>query len=109
MMPKPTLGQANLAALIGMVIGSILGLFALGLVPAIITRQPGFLAIAPKLNIISFFICGGVGWVLGGQIGPRIYHLFGPKNAHIIGGVIGGLAPVIAVAAIGWYLATQPA
>ena len=109
MTPKPTLGQANLAALIGVVIGSILGLFALGLVPAIITRQPGYLAIAPKLNIISFFICGGAGWVLGGQIGPRIHQPFGPRNAHIIGGIIGGLAPVIAVAAIGWYLAMQPA
>lgn len=109
MTPKPTLGQANLAALIGVVIGSILGLFALGLVPAIITRQPVYLAIAPKLNIISFFICGGAGWVLGGQIGPRMHQAFGPKNAHIIGGIIGGLTPVIAVAAIGWYLATQPA
>ena len=109
MLTKPTLGQANLAALIAVVVGSILGLFALGLVPAIIAREPRYLAVAPTMNIISFFICGAVGWFLGGQIGPRIHHLFGPRNGHIVGGIVGGLIPVIGVAAFGWYLATQPA
>ena len=109
MLHKPSLGEANLSALIASVIGSIGGLFALGLIPAIIARNPEFLAVAPKMNILSFFICGGAGWLLGGQIGPRIVGPLTEKNGWIVGGIIGGLLPVSGVALMGWYLASQPA
>lgn len=106
---KPPFGESNLAALIAAVIGSIGGLFALGLIPAILARNPQFLAVAPKMNVISFFLCGALGWFLGGQLGPRLENVFGEKNGYIAGGILGGLIPVLCIAAIGWYLATQPA
>jgi hypothetical protein len=106
---KPPVGEANLAALIAAVIGSIGGLFALGLIPAIVSRNPQFLALAPKMNVISFFLCGVIGWFLGGQLGPRLQGASGEKNGCIIGGIIGGLVPVLSIAAFGWYLATHPA
>lgn len=106
---KPPFGEANLAALIAAVVGSIGGLFALGLVPAIVARNPQFLAATPTMNVICFFLCGVMGWFLGGQLGPRLHGLFGEKHGHIVGGVIGGLLPVLGIAAIGWYLTTQPA
>ena len=109
MIRKPTFGQANLAALIALGTGSIFGLFALGSIPAVVAREPQFLAVAPTMNIISFFVCGGVGWFLGGQIGPRLEGLLGDQKGHIAGGIIGGLVPVSIVAGYGWYLATQPA
>ncbi len=109
MINKPSFGQANLAALIALAVGSILGLFALGSIAAIVAREPQWLAVAPKANIFSFFVCGAVGWLLGGQIGPRLEKLLGLRNGHIVGGIVGGLVPVAIVAGYGWYLATQPA
>jgi len=109
MIRKPTFGQANLAALIALAIGSILGLFALGSIPAVVAREPQFLAVAPTMNIICFFASGVAGWLLGGQIGPRLEKPLGSRNGHIVGGIISGLIPVGIVAACGWYLATQPA
>ena len=109
MLRKPPFGEANVSALIASVIGSIGGLFALGLVPATITRNPQFLVAAPTMNVISFLLCGAIGWIIGGQIGPRLPALVGEKHGHILGGIIGGLIPVLTIAAIGWYLATQPA
>ena len=106
---KPPFGEANLSALIASVVGSIGGLFALGLVPAIISRNPQFLAVAPTMNVISFFLCGGIGWFLGGQLGPRLQEPFGEKNGFIAGGIMGGFMPVLTVAGLGWYLATLPA
>ena len=109
MINKPSFGQANLAALIALAVGSILGLFALGSIAAIVAREPQWLGVAPKANIFSFFACGTVGWLLGGQIGPRLEKLLGLRNGHIVGGIVGGLVPVAIVAGYGWYLATQPA
>jgi len=107
---RPSIAEANLAALIAAVIGSIGGLFALGIAPAIITGNPQFLASVPTLNVISFFVCGVIGWLLGGQLGPRLETPFGEKNGYIVGGIIGGLLPVTGVAAFGWFMATiQPA
>jgi hypothetical protein len=109
MTTKPTFGQANLAALIALAVGSIFGLFALGSIPAVVARDLQFLAVAPTMNIISFFACGAVGWLLGGQIGPLLEKPLGIRRGQIVGGVIGGLVPVAIVAGYGWYLATQPA
>ena len=104
---KPPIGEANLGALIGAVVGSIGGLFALGIAPAVIYGKPYFLAAAPKLNVISFFFCGVVAWFAGGQLGPRLEPFFGQRNGLIIGGIIAGLIPVCGIATLGWYLAAH--
>lgn len=106
---KPTFGQANLAALIALALGSILGLFALGSIPAVVSGDVQYLAVAPTMNIISFFACGAVGWILGGQLGPILEGPLGTRNGQIVGGILGALVPVLIVAGYGWYLATQPA
>jgi len=106
---KPSFAEPNLAAMIAAVIGSICGLFALGIAPALITGNPRFLAAVPTLNVICFFLCGVFGWLLGGQLGPRLEGLFGEKNGYIIGGILSGLLPVLAVIAFGWYMAMHPA
>ena len=104
---RPTIGEPNLAALIAAVIGCIGGLFALGIAPSIITKNIQFLAATPALNVISFFLCGIVGWFFGGQIGPRLQGLFGEQGGLVTGGIIGGLIPVAAMIGAGWYLATH--
>ena len=104
---KPTIGEANLAALIGAVIGSVGGLFAVGLVPAIVTRKLQYLITAPTLSVICFFASGAVAWLLAGQIGPRLEGLLGVRAANITGGILGGLIPLSALAYWGWRLATS--
>lgn len=104
---KPTIGEANLSALIAGVIGAIGGLFALGLAPAIVLRKPQFLASAPIMSVICFFLCGVLGWFIGGQIGPRLHHFLGIKPGYIVGGIIGGLFPILGITALGWYLVTH--
>jgi hypothetical protein len=104
---KPPIGEANLGALIAAVIGSILGLFSLGLAPAIMTGRVQYLAQAPTLNVVCFFFSGITAWFLGGQLGPRFGRLFGEQGGHIAGGIGGGLVPVGAVVALGWYLVTH--
>lgn len=104
---RPSISEANLGALVAAVIASIGGLFALGIAPAIIARDPRWLAQFPKLNVISFFLCGVAGWLLGGQIGPRLERFFGEKNGNIVGGIIGGLLPVAVMVGMGWYLVTH--
>ena len=104
---KPTIGEANLSALIAGVIGAIGGLFALGLAPAIVEGKPEYLAQAPILSVISFFLCGCLGWFIGGQLGPRLHRFFGVQPGYIVGGIIGGLFPVLGITGLGWYLVTH--
>jgi hypothetical protein len=104
---RPPIGEANLAALIAAVIGCIGGLFALGIAPSIIRGNVQFLAATPMLNVISFFLCGILGWLDGGQIGPRLQRWFGDQGGLITGGIIGGLIPVAGMIGAGWYLSTH--
>lgn len=104
---KPPIGEANLAALIAAVIGSIGNLFALGIPYAFLTHKAENLFVAPILNVICFFAGGVVAWFIGGQLGPRFEPLFGEKNGYLVGGIIGGLLPVAAVGTWGWYLVTH--
>ena len=104
---KPTIGEANLAALIGAVIGSVGGLFAVGLIPAIVTRKLQYLIAAPTLSVVCFFGSGAIAWLLAGQIGPRLERLLGIRTANVIGGIIGGLLPLSGLAYWGWHLATS--
>lgn len=107
MFRRPTIGEANLAALIGAVIGSVGGLFAVGLIPAIVTRKLQYLIAAPTLSVICFFGSGVLAWFIGGQIGPRLEGFLSHRAANITGGIIGGLLPLSALAYWGWRLATS--
>jgi hypothetical protein len=104
---NPKIGEANLAALIGAVIGSTGGLFAVGIVPAIVSGRPQYLIAAPTFSILCFFGCGVIAWFLAGQIGPRLARLLGERNGNVVGGLIGGLLPLAALAYWGWRLATS--
>ena len=102
---SPSFGGANMGALAGSIAGAIGGLFALGIAPAIISRNAALLFETPILGLGSFLISGGLGWLIGGQLGPRLSQRFRFGPAEIIGGSVGGLVPVIAFALWGWYLA----
>ncbi len=106
-MRKPGLGELNLGALAGAVVGSIGGLFAVGLAPAIILRDFARLFGTPKLGMICWLIAGALGWFIGGQIGPRVADRFNINRAELIGGGLGGLIPVILIALWGWYMTTR--
>jgi hypothetical protein len=106
-MSKTPLGEFNLGALVGAIVGSIGGLFAIGVVRAILNRDPAMLFATPILGLLSWVICGVVGWFTGGQIGPRLGEKFYSQRAEILGGAIGGLLPVLLVAAWAWYMSTR--
>src|SRR5436190_9256190 len=103
---SPSIGGANMGALAGSIAGAIGGLFALGIAPAIISHNPALLFETPILGLASFFISGGLGWLIGGQIGPRISKKFRFSLTEIIAGSIGGLVLVIALVLLGWYMVT---
>lgn len=103
-MRKPGFGEANMGALAGAVIGAIGGLFAIGIGPAIANQNIRLLVGTPILAIVSLLVCGPLGWLIGGQIGPRLGGKFNTQRAETIGGVIGGLVPVVLVALWAWYM-----
>jgi len=103
-MRKPGFGEANMGAIVGAVIGAIGGLFAIGIGPAVASNNIRLLVGTPILAIFSLAICGIIGWVFGGQIGPRLGSKFNTQRAETIGGIIGGLVPVVLVALLGWYM-----
>jgi len=102
---KPGFGESNLGAMAGGVIGAIGGLFALGIAPAIVTRNPAYIVRMPILGLASLLICGIVGWLLGGQIGPRMAERSRSQRTEIVAGGLAGFIPVIAIALFGWYMA----
>ena len=103
---SPSFGGASVGALAGSIAGAIGGLFALGIAPALISRNPALLFETPMLGLVSFLISGALGWIIGGQIGPRLGKRirFGP--AELIAGLLGGLVPVMMLALLGWYVVT---
>ena len=101
---SPSFGGANMGALAGSIAGAIGGLFALGIAPAIISRNAALLFETPILGLASFLISGGLGWLIGGQLGPRLSQRVRFRPAEIIGGSVGGLMPVIALALWGWHM-----
>ena len=106
-MRKPPIGEFNLGALGGAVVGSIGGLFAVGLPPAILARNPALLFDTPILGVLSWLISGLVGWFLGGQVGPRLGEKYGSQQAEIFGGALAGLIPVVGITLLSWYLKTH--
>jgi hypothetical protein len=102
-MIKPPLGEYNMGALAGAVVGSIGGLFAIGVVRAILGRNIALLLGMPILGVASFLICGIAGWLVGGQIGPRLGEKYYSQRVEILGGALGGVIPVLLVALWAWY------
>jgi len=102
MIRKPGFGEANLGAVAGAVTGAVGGLLAVGIPLAIAGRDPALLVILRNLALIGFVICVPVGWLLGGQIGPRTIRIFGEQRGELIGGIIGGLIPVIGIMIWAW-------
>jgi len=105
-MRRPSFGEANMGALAGAVVGAIGGLFAVGIAPAIIGRDLALLFATPMLGFICWLVSGPLGWFLGGQLGPRLGEAFKARQAEVIGGAVGGLIPVAAIALWGWYMVT---
>jgi hypothetical protein len=106
-MHKPSIGEFNLGALAGAVVGSIGGLFAVGLPPAILARNPALLFGTPILGLLSWLVSGLLGWFLGGQVGPRLGEKFGSQQAELFGGALAGLVPVVSITLWSWYMATH--
>jgi hypothetical protein len=100
---KPGLGEANLGALVGAAVGATGGLFAVGTAPAIMARSLVSLFEHPMLGMVCMFISGPIGWLVGGQLGPRFGGRFDTQRAEITGGVLGGLVPVALIALWGWW------
>ena len=70
-MRRPSFAEANMGALVGAIVGATGGLFAVGIAPAVIDRNVALLFDTPILGLICFTISGPLGWLIGGQLGPR--------------------------------------
>ena len=107
-MRKIGFGEANLGAVAGAVVAGMGGLFAIGIPTAIVNHDPKVLFETPILSLLCWLVSLPTGWVLGGQIGPRIGEPLRSQRAELIAGALGGLVPVLIVVAWGWYLASLP-
>jgi len=105
-MRKPPFAEANLGAIVGTVVGASGGLFALGIARAILARDPGMLVATSILNVACWLLSGLGGWLIGGQLGPRFERLLPEPRGQVLGGILGGLVPVVLFALLGWYLVT---
>ena len=104
---KPRLGESNWGALAGAVVGATGGLFAVGIAPAIIAKNPALLFRYPIIGVFGMLVGGPIGWLVGGQLGPRLGEKCDSHRAEIVGGVVGGLVPVAIIALWGWYMKTH--
>jgi hypothetical protein len=105
-MNGPAFGEASLGALVSAIVGSVGGLFALRIAPAIIFKNPALLFSTPLLSLGCWVIGGIIGWLIGGQLGPRLSHRFANARLEYVGGVIGGLVPPVLFGLLGWYMVT---
>lgn len=103
-MRKLDLNEVGLGAVIGVAISGVGGLFAIQSVHAIMEGSARVLIETPKVTLLSWLICVPLGWFFGGVVGPRLGERFGSQKAEILAGAIGGLLPVLAIAALGWYI-----
>jgi hypothetical protein len=103
-MRKPPLGEFNLGSLAGAIVGSIGGLFAIGVVRALLARNLALIFATPMLGMVSWIVCGVVGWLVGGQVGPRLGETYYSQRVEVLGGALGGLIPVLLVAAWALYM-----
>jgi hypothetical protein len=103
-MRKPPLGEFNLGSLAGAIVGSIGGLFAIGVVRALLGRNIALIFSMPILGMVSWLVCGIAGWFAGGQIGPRLGEKYYSQRVEMLGGAMGGLVPVLLVALWALYM-----
>ena len=103
-MRKPGFGEASLGALAGAVVGAIGGLFAVSIPSVLIHKQLALLFGTPILGLLCLLVSGPVGWLVGGQLGPRLGDRFHSNRAEMIGGALGGLVPIVLIALWGWYM-----
>lgn len=101
---NPSFGEINVGAMVGTAVGSVGGLFAIGLGRVVLTRNIALLFSTPILGLMCSLLGGAVGWILGGQLGPRLGRMLQTQSGEIIGGFLGGLLPVLLIALWGWYL-----
>ncbi len=106
-MRKPSLGEYNLGAVGGAVVGSIGGLFAVGLPPAILARNLALLFETPILGLICWIVSGLAGWLLGGQVGPRLGEMYRSQQVEILSGAFVGLIPVAGIRWWSWHMTTR--
>ena len=104
---KPGLGESNLGAVVGAVVGATGGLFAVGIAPAIMARNLALVIGYPRVGVLCMVVSGLIGWLLGGQIGPRFGDKFNTQRAEMTGGALGGLVAVVLTALWGWYTKTH--
>lgn len=104
---RPSFGESNLGALVGAIVGATGGLFAVGIAPAILERKLAMLFFYPTIGLVCMLISGAIGWILGGQLGPRLADKYNNARIEITGGALGGLVPVILIALWGWYMKTH--
>jgi hypothetical protein len=90
----PGLFEATLGALVGAATGGVFGLFAVGIYPAMVTRDLTWFFKTPSLNLISCLVCVPVGWLLGWLLGPPLGKRFNSPKVEIAAGVVAGLVPV---------------
>lgn len=102
--PGPGFGEASLGAVAGTAVAGIGGLFAIGIATAIIKRDVTLLFQTPVLSVISWLVSVPAGWLVGGQIGPRLGDRFRSSRVEVVTGGLGGLLPVVLIALLGWYL-----
>jgi hypothetical protein len=103
-MRKPRFAEANLGALVGVVVGAVGGLFALSIARAILGHDASLLLATSFLNVVCWLLSGVAGWLFGGQLGPRLEPRLPAGWGEVIGGILGGLVPVVFFALLGWYL-----
>jgi len=103
-MRNPGIGEANMGALAGVVVGAIGGLFAIGVPRAILGKNIALLFSTPLLGVICWLVSGLLGWLIGGQVGPRVGERMRSERAEIIAGGLSGLLPVIGIGVWGWHM-----
>jgi len=103
-MKKPRFGEGSLGAVVGAVVGAVGGLVAVTIPYAILSRDLHALSAARTLGLVGFFVSTPVGWLLGGQIGPRLEGILNEKQAGYVGGFLGGLVPIAGLVWWGWHL-----
>ena len=103
-MSEPPLRGYSLSGMVGAIVGSLGGLFAIGLVRAILRHNLALLFSMPMLGLLCWLLCGAIGWVLGGRLGPWLGQRLNSPCAEILGGALGGLIPVLLVAVWAWHM-----
>ncbi len=106
-MRTPEYGRPNYGGMAGVIVGGTGGLFALFIVPAILTRDVQWIISYRLLNVFAWVVSLPVGWVLGWLIGRPLGNTFRSRGAEIFGGILGGLLTIAIVAGYGWYLVTS--